>query len=836
MSGPNTPHHASLRVLLWLQDGVEADLLALQLRQAGLVVVSARSAEHVRNALSWAPADAVIVEVRPAMAPETLAFLTAQRTPATALYAVAPQGGLDRATELKLFALGCRDLWSAPLSAVAIAQQLLGGPPGATPAGDGGSAGKALRGFAGNFRYQPLTYVFQMCRRHRLNARLHARLGSETDDDWAVLLLRDGEVVDAETPGLRGKDAAVEWLAQAGQGFILNPLPPDSPELQRPDVVQEDIARLLMRAQHRRGGSPPPAVAALPVARIPHARAAAAATDVDQPRPSARLASIPTAATTADPTDVDQPRPSACTSAATPSGPGGPADDNDPPGAMQLLPARDNPEEGRREGADPGLRAQTAHLTPRAEPDLAPLTPSSAAQDADTKAEERPMAHAEGAHGVLGAPSEPPPAEASTDAGPIFTAAERKDESASSRPRKETVAGIPRAAPSRSDRAVVRRPALRGQRGGESTYERPSSQKAVSEAPVKRQTSRRGQRGGTAPGGAAHGAKPEAPGERPRAEGLEIGMLEDWEPQRLHGEAHEAKQQGESKRMAATAPRTPRHSADLVPTLERPAQLTGAAHPSSSESAAREDDTRAGVWVNPRSGLIHVGKIRAEAQTGGESPTESVDRPRVRVRHMREVEDPTPPPSGRNPRPAPASSGPSPRPDARSAPSRSESWAESLSGRDDGFEAPRIRPHPLAVAGWIALAISAVAIGLLATRDAPAPRPPSAISVASAHFKAGDKPGVEAALRPRFEAREASSVELRLLTDAMLANGRGPTDLKPVVEALTALAPSDPGATAWLAAIALATGDRDAFRRHLDHAEFLAPDDAGVQSLRAAAR
>jgi hypothetical protein len=255
MEAPPTPnpHRTPPRVLIWLQDPVEADLLALQLRQAGLVVVAARGAEHVRNALQWAPADVFVVEIPKARATETLAFLKTQQSQATALYAVSGAGGLERSTELGLLALGCRDVWALPLSAVAIAQQVwnspAGGPPSPPP-------GLDPLGIPGDFRFQPFTYVMQICRRHRLHARLHARLGEGGADDWGVLLLRHGEVIDAEIPGMRGKAAAVQWLSRAQRLFVLHPLTDAAQELTRPDVVREDIARLLMRARQQSGEIP----------------------------------------------------------------------------------------------------------------------------------------------------------------------------------------------------------------------------------------------------------------------------------------------------------------------------------------------------------------------------------------------------------------------------------------------------------------------------------------------------------------------------------------------------------------------------------------------------
>ena len=768
---PPSPNGAPPRVLIWLQDPVEADLLAIQLRQAGLVVVAARSGEHVRNALAWAPADAFIVEIPALRAADTLTFIKAQRSKNTALYAVAPTGGLDRATELKLLSIGCRQLWSTPLSAVAIAQQIWSAPAGATPLAKDSAE---LRGVSGDFRYQPLTYVIHAIRRHRISARLHARLAAGEGDDWGVVLVHNGEVIDAETPGLRGKAAAIDWLGRAEHQFVLHPLPDTAPDLQRPDVIQEDIARLLMRAQHRSdlqpsalGGARPSPAATGSGARPPtHETAGGALADgAGESRQQTRT-----------PRETTAPR------GATPIATRG-ADAKG--GDLKPL---EPPRQADRMGPATARQARPSTESARSEATEATLIP------ADLSAK-RGKARVSTADGVPRAPSGTQVASPSLhDAGSVAHVKRVRRVDAVSEQSEETEHSGPAAFRVGPRRSTSPRGNVRSTRGG-----------------LFVATAQRAEGDGTSPGRGRIGTR------RGR-----IAMLAHDDEGR--GKATETEAAETAPAESAPSARQGRQGAPAAMSFFDHPRLDGV--PSGVATKIQKDDPTdppkeavradpAGFYVNPKSGLIHLSSLNRPADPGPspQSQPSSAGLPRVNLHHSQLL--------------------PTRRRHPTNAGLRAEEKAvfeDKLAGvgTEDGFEPPGLGRRFGWVAGWIAFAATLVILAIVSLTAGDSPGGP-----AREDDGTGSPTEVIASLHPRFLSNTLKAPDLKVLATAMIQVDSAPSEVRPVLDAAARLSPKDADIAIWRAVLARADGDLAAFEALRARAELLAPKSTEVQRLHA---
>lgn len=233
----------STRVLILDEDRVEGGMLAFHLRREGLVVMLMTSAEEAADAIAWAQPDVLLVEVtgRGFDARELLAQLV--HLPID-VFAVADRP-LPAEIELDALRLGVIDVLSKPLDPVTLARRLVDRPERKLR---GSVAGLPEGGISGDLGVHSAVHLLQMAHRHRLNARLHV----EIEGDWAVLLVRQGEVIDAEAPSATGREAVYQVIRGGSGAFVLFPLPSDAEELSRDDVIRADLAALVADALGRK--------------------------------------------------------------------------------------------------------------------------------------------------------------------------------------------------------------------------------------------------------------------------------------------------------------------------------------------------------------------------------------------------------------------------------------------------------------------------------------------------------------------------------------------------------------------------------------------------------
>jgi len=233
----------STRVLILDEDRVEGGMLAFHLRREGLVVMLMTSVEEATDAIAWAQPDVLLVEVtgRGFDARELLAQLV--HLPID-VFAVADRP-LPAEVELDALRLGVIDVLTKPLDPVTLARRLVERPERQLR---GSVAGLPEGGISGDLAVHSAVHLLQMAHRHRLNARVHV----EIEGDWAVLLVRQGEVIDAEAPSATGREAVFQVIRSSAGAFVLFPLAPDAEELSRDDVIRADLAVLVADALGRK--------------------------------------------------------------------------------------------------------------------------------------------------------------------------------------------------------------------------------------------------------------------------------------------------------------------------------------------------------------------------------------------------------------------------------------------------------------------------------------------------------------------------------------------------------------------------------------------------------
>ncbi len=231
------------RVLILDEDRVEGGMLAFHLRREGLVVMLMTSAEEAADAIAWAEPDVLLVEVA-AQGFDGREFLSQLSHLPVDVFAVADRQ-LSGEIELDALRLGVIDVMMKPIDPVTLARRLKTRPERKRR---GSIAGLPEGGISGDLAVHSVVHLLQMAHRHRLNARLHI----EIDGDWAVLLVRHGEVIDAEAPQSTGREAAFQMVRTTAGAFVLFPLPSEAEELSRDDVIRADLATLVADAMGRR--------------------------------------------------------------------------------------------------------------------------------------------------------------------------------------------------------------------------------------------------------------------------------------------------------------------------------------------------------------------------------------------------------------------------------------------------------------------------------------------------------------------------------------------------------------------------------------------------------
>ena len=231
------------RVLILDEDRVEGGMLAFHLRREGLVVMLMTSAEEAADAIAWAEPDVLLVEVA-AQGFDGREFLSQLSHLPVDVFAVADRQ-LSGEVELDALRLGVIDVMMKPIDPVTLARRLKTRPERKRR---GSIAGLPEGGISGDLAVHSVVHLLQMAHRHRLNARLHI----EIDGDWAVLLVRHGEVIDAEAPQSTGREAAFQMVRTTAGAFVLFPLPSEAEELSRDDVIRADLATLFADAMGRR--------------------------------------------------------------------------------------------------------------------------------------------------------------------------------------------------------------------------------------------------------------------------------------------------------------------------------------------------------------------------------------------------------------------------------------------------------------------------------------------------------------------------------------------------------------------------------------------------------
>ena len=233
----------STRVLILDEDRVEGGMLAFHLRREGLVVMLMTSAEEAADAIAWAEPDVLLVEVA-AQGFDGREFLQQLGHLSVDVFAVADRQ-LPAEVELDALRLGVIDIMMKPIDPVTLARRLKARPERQRR---GSAAGLPEGGIAGDLAVHSVVYLLQMAHRHRMNARLHI----EIDGDWAVLLVRHGEVIDAEAPSATGREAAFQMIRAQQGAFVWFPLAGDAEELSRDDVIRADLATLVADAMGRK--------------------------------------------------------------------------------------------------------------------------------------------------------------------------------------------------------------------------------------------------------------------------------------------------------------------------------------------------------------------------------------------------------------------------------------------------------------------------------------------------------------------------------------------------------------------------------------------------------
>ncbi|MCA9514447.1 MAG: tetratricopeptide repeat protein, partial [Myxococcales bacterium] len=157
---------------------------------------------------------------------------------------LASDGPLSMDAELEALRLGVADHFTKPLDPALLAKRIAERP---RLAARGSLADLPDEGISGDLALHDVMHLLQLCHRHRMNARLHVEL----DGDWGVMLVRHGELIDAESPSSTGREAVFAAIRRAKGAFVLFPLALDADELSREDVIRADLATVFTEALGR---------------------------------------------------------------------------------------------------------------------------------------------------------------------------------------------------------------------------------------------------------------------------------------------------------------------------------------------------------------------------------------------------------------------------------------------------------------------------------------------------------------------------------------------------------------------------------------------------------
>ncbi len=249
--GPTTPaeevrpragEEHSRRVLVIDEDRVEGGMLAFHLRREDLIVMLMAGEEEAVDALAWATPDAILTEVR-GRELDGFRLLDNLGDVPVSVYLMS-DGPLSLEDDLAALRAGVAEVFTKPLDPEQVARKIIDQP---TPRRRGPVPELPDDGISGDLAFRSVTDLLTLCHRHRMNARLHV----EVDGDWAVMLVRHGEVIDAESPGAAGREAVYAAMRRAQGTFVLFPLDLDAEELGRYDVVRADLATLFTEALGR---------------------------------------------------------------------------------------------------------------------------------------------------------------------------------------------------------------------------------------------------------------------------------------------------------------------------------------------------------------------------------------------------------------------------------------------------------------------------------------------------------------------------------------------------------------------------------------------------------
>lgn len=230
---------SSTKVLIADDDRVESGVLAFHLRKLGFVVMHAATLEEALDACAWASPTVVIAQ---AHGRDTNGFTLMRALGAVdqRRYLLA-DGPLPVDDELDALRLGVLETFAKPLDPSSIGARLKQDTAPAPVVELGDLPDGAI---SGSLKNKALTDLVRLCHRHRLHARIHV----EFSDDWGVLLLRHGQIIDCEAPNATGRDGVYRLLREADGAYVVYPLDEGNEDLEREDVVGADIGTLVQEA------------------------------------------------------------------------------------------------------------------------------------------------------------------------------------------------------------------------------------------------------------------------------------------------------------------------------------------------------------------------------------------------------------------------------------------------------------------------------------------------------------------------------------------------------------------------------------------------------------
>jgi len=292
------------RVLIVEEDRVEAGIIAFHLRRAGYKPLLVSSSDEATDAVAWGTPNAVVAELG-GTGIDGLTF-AGSLAGSSLVFVLVADRPLAPGEELEVLRLGLHHVVQKPIDPDALVDRLRRstprelGPPAGTPEGE----------IRGSLMDRSVVELVRLAARHRIDCSLN--VASEGPPGW--LVVRDGQIIDAAIGDEIGKDAAVNLLLREHGQFALTPLGANSPDLQRGDSVQTDLAELVAEAMTRATPGRPTDRGMVPAPPSPTAPAAPGPETESRPRTTARQVGIPGVAGAPPPPrvtlpDAAEPRP-----------------------------------------------------------------------------------------------------------------------------------------------------------------------------------------------------------------------------------------------------------------------------------------------------------------------------------------------------------------------------------------------------------------------------------------------------------------------------------------------------------------------------------------------